>query len=177
MENVFGEPLQTHNAFINLVGSIESSLSDHMSESTLERLWGYSTRSCDAVSMRTLNVLAKYVGAASWNDFCRCHKENSVRESEEITGEFIDVSTLVPGTVLRLGWMPDRIIEIRYLGNYRFTVLKSVNSNIVPGDSFSCIHIKMGRELYLDKYARNSDSEVSYVVGQSNGITTAEIIA
>lgn len=68
VENLFDEPLQTHNSFIRLVGGIEDALNEHMSESTLERLWGYSTRRCEVVSVRTLNVLAKFAGSSSWDE-------------------------------------------------------------------------------------------------------------
>ena len=44
VQDVFGDSLQTHNAFIALADSVERALHEHMSESTLERLWGYSTR-------------------------------------------------------------------------------------------------------------------------------------
>ncbi len=179
VENILGEPLQTHNAFISLVGEIESAVNDHMSESTLERLWGYSTRRCDVVSVRTLNVLARFTGAASWDDFCRTYRENAERESEELElrGDFLDVTTLAADTVIRLGWLPDRIIEARYLGEHRFEITASQNSSLQPGDRFSCLQIQKGRQLFLDKFTRSgSESETCYVVGQDHGITTLQII-
>ena len=44
VEEKYGEPLETHNGFILLVGAIEAEVREHVSESTLERMWGYSTR-------------------------------------------------------------------------------------------------------------------------------------
>lgn len=177
VERVLGEPLLTHNAFINLVCAIERAQNDHMSESTLERLCGYSTRSCSAVSLRSLNVLSRFVGVSSWEDFCRKCKEETGRESEEILGEYLEVSSLAPGTRLRLGWLPDRIIEVEYLGFCHFRVASSINSSISAGDEFSCLQIRKGRELYLDKYRRcGSAKETYYVVGQLHGITTLEIL-
>lgn len=58
VEDAYGKPLETHNAFILLVDAIEARVREHLSESTLERMWGYSTREADAISLRTLNVLS-----------------------------------------------------------------------------------------------------------------------
>ena len=69
VEEAFGKPLESHNAFISLVGAIESAVREHLSESTLERMWGYSTRETNAISLRTLNVLSRYVGSSSWKGF------------------------------------------------------------------------------------------------------------
>lgn len=176
VEHVVGKPLMTHNDFLSLVDAIGDAQNDHMSESTLERLWGYSTRNCEAVSVRTLNVLSRYVGASSWKGFCDGLGSTSPKESEEIAvGEFIDVSALDSGAVLKLGWMPDRMITIEYQGEFRFRVLNSENSSISPGDSFSCYQIRKGRELYLEKYMRSDSDKMScYVVGQNHGITFIE---
>ena len=44
VEEAFGIHPATHSEYIELVSAIESTLKEHVSESTLERLWGYSTR-------------------------------------------------------------------------------------------------------------------------------------
>ena len=61
VEQRFGNPLDVHSDFLQLVAEIEKELREHISESTLERVWGYSTRGYNSVSLRTLNVLAKYI--------------------------------------------------------------------------------------------------------------------
>ncbi len=65
-----GLALDTHFHFIQLVAELEKELREHMSETTLERVWGYSTRGYDTVSRRTLDVLSRYVGAKNWDDYC-----------------------------------------------------------------------------------------------------------
>ncbi len=64
-----GLALDTHFHFIQLVAKLEKELREHMSETTLERVWGYSTRGYDTVSRRTLDVLSRFVGAKNWDDF------------------------------------------------------------------------------------------------------------
>ena len=177
VEEKYGKPLETHNGFISLVGSIESEVREHVSESTLERMWGYSTRGTEAISLRTLNVLSRYVGAASWKDFCADLKQSSRVESEEFSGDSIVSSTLAAGNRLKLGWLPDRLITVEYLGRNRFVVIESLNSSLKPGDSFECIQIQAGRPLYLDRFRRaGSESEARYVAGERSGLTLVKVL-
>ena len=177
VEEQYGKPLEPHNCFISLVGAIEAEVREHVSESTLERMWGYSTRGTDAISLRTLNVLSRYVGSSSWKGFCSDLKLSSQVESEEFSGDSIVSSTLVAGNRLHLGWLPDRLITVEYLGMNRFVVIESINSSLQPGDSFECIQIQAGRPLYLDRFRREgADGEARYVAGERNGLTLVRIL-
>lgn len=177
VESVFGQPLQTHNAFIALVDSVEATLREHLSESTMERLWGYSTRGTEAVSVRTLDVLSRYVGADSWSDLCKKLKAASPIESEEFSGESIISTRLEPGSRLQLGWLPDRLVTVTYLGQNRFVVEESLNSSLNPGDSFECLQLQVGRPLYLDRFRRSgSANETRYVAGEKSGLTSIHIL-
>ena len=177
VEETFGQPLETHNAFLALVDSVDATLREHLSESTLERLWGYSTRCAEAVSLRTLDVLARYTGVASWKDFRTCLKTSSPIESEEFAGETIMTTRLQPGSRLKLGWLPDRLITVAYLGQNRFVVEESLNSSLKPGDSFECLQLQVGRPLYLDRFRRaGATAEARYVAGERNGLTSVSLL-
>ena len=177
VEEAYGQPLATHNAFISLVGVIEAKNREHISESTLERLWGYSTRGTDAISIHTLDVLSRYVGVSSWKDFCAYLKDSSLIESEEFSGASIMSSSLMKGATVRLGWLPDRIIDLEYQGENRYVVVESQNSSLRPGDSFECLQIQLGRPLYMDHFRRaGSLSEARYVAGERNGLTVVSFI-
>lgn len=170
-EEVFGGSLQTHNAFIALADSIDRALREHVSESTLERLWGYSTRGANAVSLRTLDVLSRYCGAASWKAFMEVNKGNV--ESEEFQREGLSTEDLQPGDCLILGWLPDRLVTIHLDDDRRFLVTESVNSSLQQGDSFVCGWFQLGRPLYLDHFRRcGSRKETRYVAGERAGLTT-----
>ncbi len=176
VEAVYGQSLLTHNAFIALVDTIDSALREHVSESTLERLWGYSTREADSVSLRTLDVLSRYVGASSWTDFRNRLKAESPAESEEIPADGICADDLLRGSILEVGWLPDRIVKLYYKGDYRFEVVSSQNSSLKPGDSFKCLSFQLGRPLYLDHFLRNgSDVEKNYVAGERSGLTILNV--
>ena len=178
VEEKYGEPLETHNGFILLVGAIEADVREHVSESTLERMWGYSTREAAYISLRTLNVLSRYVGASSWKGFCEELKTSSQVESEEFSGDSIVTTALAAGKRLQLGWLPDRMITVEYRGMNRFVVIESLNSSLRPGDSFECLQIQVGRPLYLDRFRRTgADGEARYVAGERSGLTLVKVYA
>ena len=169
-------PLNTHGDFQRLSAGIEFTLREHMSESTLERLWGYSTRRYETVSIRTLNVLCRFIGLRCWEDYCS-RISSGVTESELFGGSTIDTSDLTVGTRIRIGWKPDRICIIRYLGDNRFIAEKTENATMQAGDTFSCLQFQKGRELHLDDFRKADPSEkYRYVVGLNSGLTTLEIV-
>ena len=178
VEEKYGESLETHNGFILLVGAIEVEVREHVSESTLERMWGYSTREAAYISLRTLNVLSRYVGASSWKGFCEDLKTSSQVESEEFSGDSIVTAALSAGKRLQMGWLPDRMITVEYRGMNRFVVIESLNSSLRPGDSFECLQIQVGRPLYLDRFRRTgADGEARYVAGERSGLTLVKVYA
>ena len=179
IEAAQGRALHTHLDFVALTEKIEERLREHISPTTLERVWGYSTRHYDTVSRRTLDVLARYVGADGWDDYVDRLRCTAGRESEEFTDGVVNVSSLAVGARLLIGWQPDRLCEIRYLGDYRFVVERVENSALRVGDSFSCMQLQRGQELYMDCFQRAgapSEENARYAVGQSHGLTTLRMI-
>lgn len=179
VESRFGRPLHTHADFVLLTEAIEEALHEHLSPTTLERVWGYSTRHYDTVSRRTLDVLARYAERESWDSYCDYLKQTAGTESDFFTEGILDVSSLTVGTRLRLGWQPDRVCEARYLGDYRFIVESVTNGSLRVGDSFSCLQFQLGKLLYMDCFLRadeTMDSNQRYAVGRENGLTLLEII-
>ena len=179
VENKYGTPLHTHAHFVSLTEAIEVALREHISPTTLERVWGYSTRHYDTVSRRTLDVLARYTDKESWDSYCNYLKQMNGTESDFFTDGLLSVSTLSIGTRLRLGWQPDRMCEVRYMGDYRFVVEQVRNGSLQVGDTFACLQFQLGKMLYMDCFKRaNEDSkeEQRYAVGRENGLTILEII-
>lgn len=173
VERRFGKKLAVHADFQALTAVIETALRLHISETTLERVWGYSTRGYDTVSLHTLDVLAAYAEGCSWEDFCKLLQEGTNCESEYFNSEHIDSSELKEGDRLRIGWLPDRICEIRYLGENRFLAERCENSKLQAGDTFSCLQFTLGHPLTMTDLCRdNALLGPTYVVGQKNGITT-----
>ena len=179
VENKYGTTLHTHAQFVSLTEAIEVTLHEHVSPTTLERVWGYSTRHYDTVSRRTLDVLARYADKESWDNYCNYLKQMSDTESHFFTDGLLSVSTLSIGTRLRLGWQPNRVCEVRYMGEYRFVVEQVRNGSLQVGDTFACLQFQLGKMLYMDCFQRaNEDSKEGqrYAVGRENGLTLLELI-
>ena len=167
-----------HDKFAKLSNIIEERCKEHISVTTLERIWGYSTRKANNVSERTLDILAGVVGAKSWNDFCALQSRRTESELFE-TSDIINCDSIEKGTMIRLGWQPDRICVVEYLGNFRFVAVESENATIKSGDTFRCLKIQKGRELYMDNFTRCNEPEPSnaqYVVGKINGLCIVEVL-
>ena len=173
VENRFGKRLVVHADFLALVAVIEMEQRKHISESTLERVWGYSTRGYNTISLHTLDVLAQYAEGCDWVDFCeRLHAESGC-ESDLFNVECISTSDLMVDDRLLLGWLPDRICEVRYLGDNRFVAERCENSKMQVGDTFSCLQFALGKELILSNFLHaGSDIAQTYIVGQTHGLTT-----
>ena len=179
VESKYGTTLHTHAHFVSLTEAIEVTLHEHVSPTTLERVWGYSTRHYDTVSRRTLDVLARYADKESWESYCRYLKQTSGSESDFFTDGLLVVSTLSIGTRLRLGWQPDRVCEVRYMGEYRFVVEQVRNGSLQVGDTFACLQFQLGKVMYMDCFQRANEESTEgqrYAVGRENGLTLLEII-
>lgn len=176
-----GITLKTHGDFLRLVKIIEETMKEHISESTLERVWGYSTRGYDSISLRTLSLLSRFIGDEEFQAFCLRLKDEAQIESEMFVADAIVTSALEVGDRLQIGWLPDRMIAVRYLGDNRFVVETSENSSIQSGDKFSCLQMQKGREMYMDLFQRATETgapnpDARYVVGQQNGLTTLRVV-
>lgn len=182
VEKMVGTHPSTHTDFLAIVSAVEVSLKEHISESTLERLWGYSTREnkCKTVSVRTLDVLAKYCGFAGWEDFCLWLKQEQLKESELFENKSISSSSLSIGDRLKIGWQPDRICVVKYLGDSKFEVESSENTSVSPGDTFKAIQLQLGRPLYMEEFSTvdSSGKRVfgTYAVGEEHGLTTLRLL-
>ena len=176
VEERFGKPLVVHSDFLALVAIIEMEQRQHISESTLERVWGYSTRGYDTVSLRTLDVLSMYGAGCLWTKFCEELEEEC--ESTLFNIESVVAAKLSVGNRLRIGWLPNRLCEVRYLGNNRFIAERCENSKMRKGDTFSCLQFSLGKEAVLSDFRQAGTTlNQSYVIGQKNGLTVLAIIS
>lgn len=185
VEGSISFPLSVHGDFLKLSLVISQRISESISESTLERVWGYSTRHYDTVSVRTLNVLSRFIGAGSWKEFCESLKDADSGDSELFTSKVIFSKDLHVGALIKLGWMPDRLCIVRHLGDCRFIAEETTNATMQPGDTFTCHQFQKGRSVCMDHFVQGNDTfkhedlaheSLRYVVGQHSGLTILEIL-
>lgn len=170
VEARYGKPLEVHNDFVMLSDDIFRATNVHISETTLERVWNYSTRGYSSVSLHTLNLLSKYCGKDNWELFCNEQKSLS-GDSGLFDEEAVKSSDLQPGDRLKIGWLPDRVCVIRYLGENNFIAEECENSTMQPGDSFTCLQFILHQPANLENFTNSGGTHRRYTVGRENGLT------
>ena len=124
IEELVGK-MYSHSNFIHLSGLIGYKCKEHISVTTLERIWGYSTRNASKISVRTLDVIARFVDCADWEEYCkRLHDKMQMSSGIFLAPDAINSNNLVIGTRVRIAWLPDRVCEVEYLGYNHFIALK-----------------------------------------------------
>lgn len=178
IEQKFGKSLKVHNDFVLLSEDIFLNLKERISESTLERIWNYSTRSRDSFSLRSMEVLCAYCGFKNWEEF-----SDSLKNNGSDSGMFDEISIssgqLNIGDRIRIGWLPDRVCIIKYLGDNRYMAEECENSTMKPGDTFSSLQFMLHQPAALNNFSTGGTEKLTsktYVIGKNEGITILQIL-
>ena len=173
VEKVYGRRVATTRDFESLSVVIEHEIGEQLSASTLKRLWGYvGDRRVPRAD--TLDILAKYCGKKDFKEFCAWLAEENGVDSEFITTRYIRSSDLAEGDNLALGWGPDRLVRISYLGDDRFRVMSSGKSKLKEGDEFEVDAFMLGFPLYIAAIYRDGVILPAYVAGRVHGLSVLE---
>ena len=174
VEKKYGRRIATTTDFESLSVVIEHQIGELISSSTLKRLWGYVSLN-PTPRVATLDVLSRFVGHRDFKAFCNHLKESQVYASNFFTSRCQTVAELKPDTTVHIGWAPNRLVKMRYLGNYQFEVMSSENSQLMAGDRFELSEIIVGYPLYISRILRNGAYTPSYVAGQIDGINLLKV--
>lgn len=176
VEKRYGRKISTATDFESLSVVIEHETAELLSTSTLKRLWGYVSGTFSP-RKSTLDILCRFVGIRDFDSFCTSLREDKAMSSRFFTSKVIDVHSLTPGTFLLIGWAPDRLVKLEYLGGCEFVVRESENSKLSAGDRFTVASFMLGFPLYIPAlYKEGESSSVSYVAGGINGLNRLDII-
>lgn len=174
VEKHFAHPIESRTDFSLLAQEIERVTHDHIAENTLRRLWG-KIAGYGTVFTRTLDVLCRYVGYEHWKTFCTEIQNSSPRESDIVSkGTTIKVENLVSGDRIRIGWLPDRICVVEYVGGRTFKAIDAKNSTLQVGDTFECSIMIKNYPLFVDNLVHGGEHCTRYSIGLTNGLTTLE---
>ena len=165
VEKKFARRLATSADF----ASLSEDLAESLSTSTIKRIWGYVGMQVTPRTY-TLDVLSRYVGFRDWRAFRAELKDSSFSSSGYFNAERIDSDSLQAGDSFQIGWHPDRIVTLEYLGNHSFRVLASENSKLQAGDEFQAASIVKGFPLILPEILRDGKKTPSYIAGREGGI-------
>lgn len=170
VENVIGYRLVEAGDFEQLSHLLLLHTRERLSPTTLKRLWGYLSNEKVATRRHTLDVLSRFVGYRSYEDFYNHigdakDVQSGIRAEERVTTENMRL-----GQRLIITWRPDRRIVIKHLGGSRFEIIEAVNTKLCVGDTFRC-HLMIQHEpLYLDDLVHQGLPAIVYVAGQRNGV-------
>jgi len=169
VEKKFGKTVSTPADYYELSQALLS-IKRSISVATLKRLWGYVS---DIRQPReaTLDALACYVGRQGYEDFCQWLKDSTAYNSSFFLTKQLSISDLNVDETIEIGWAPNRIIHLRYLGNALFKVEESQNSKLQAGDCFETGGFVIGQPLVLPYILRDGERTPAYMAGKSGGLT------
>lgn len=174
VERKYGRRIATSTDFEALSVVIEHEINEMISASTLKRLWGYVS-SNPSPRVSTLDILSRYVGKRDYKGFCTSLILTAKKESGSFSGKYISASELEPGQDLVIGWNPNRLVTLKYMGAFRFKTISSANAQLQVGDEFETTNFSLGYPLYIPLIYRGAETLPSYIAGSVNGLTVLEL--
>lgn len=175
IERKLNRHLRTPYDFEFLAAEVQTRLHEHISPTTLKRLWGYID-GAETTRHSTLCLLAQFLGFADWDAYLASLAARTDMESETFAGEGIRSDELRAGQRVEVTWLPDRRCIFRYEGGNTYTVEEAHNAKLQTGDRFEAACFLIGKPLYADRLVRGSEQPTSYIAGKRNGIVSARIL-
>lgn len=175
IEQKYGKTLGTTTDFEEFSVHLSHDTGQNVSASTLKRLWGYVNDS-HKPRMFTLDILAQYLGHANYYAFVSWLKTSTRYNSSFFNAKQLISNELDAGTEVEIGWSPNRLVRLRYVGESRYEVVLSQNSKLVPGDSFVTGCFIKEQPLYQPYIERPDGRTAPFVAGRNGGLTIINVI-
>lgn len=173
IEKVAGEVTKSPSGFAILADKMAKEKKIYVSDSTLKRIFGYVS-GYNRPQTATLDALSKYAGYKNWADFCSSIGKIHYESSDYYTHNTLQTNVLHVGQELELTWFPDRFLTIKYLGEQKFIIEKSVNSKLKDGFTFKCNMFIIGEPLYF--YEVNDVKNNDYKAARQGGLSTYDVL-
>ena len=145
---------------------------DRLGVNTLKRLLGYA-KSPITPRKTTLNALAHYLGAPTWEALTGTQPVES-----DWTEKAFFADEIREGAVVEASWLPNRHITLLCIGENCFRVTESLNGKLQVNDEVTIFSFRLGYPLQVFHVVRNGElirdetgNELSYVAGRQNGLT------
>lgn len=154
---------------------LKNKYSAAVSASTLKRLYDYVGDE-HKPRMTTLNALSRYIGHPDFSGFVAWLKTSPCYNSSFFNADQLMSSDLRCGDEVEIGWSPNRMVRLEYLGNSRYTVIESRNSKMLFGDIFVTGCFIAEQPLYLPFLERDSERTPPFVAGRNGGLSIVRIL-
>ena len=175
VEQKYGRQLTTTSDFDNFAATLKKKYPTSVSSSTLKRLWGYVN---DTHNTRkyTLDTLAQYLGHTNFDAFVAWLKKSTRYNSSFFNAIQVHSNELQIGQHIQIGWSPNRLLTLEYLGNSEFEIIKAENSKLLKGDRFVTGCFIKEQPLYLPYIERNGGRTSPFVAGRNGGISVIQLL-
>ena len=172
VEGRIGGKPYSHGDFTKLANEIFEESKDMISPTTLKRLWGYLKQESATPQVRTLNVLAAFVGHKDWEGYCAYQDGRDDYSSEFVKHHTQHCFLMKAGEKIRISWYPERRVVLRHEGDGDlFTVMTAENSKLEPGMTLHCETFTAEEPLLLKNVRGGSLTEAcDYLCGKIGGI-------
>ena len=176
VEEKFAHRLSTTTDYELLSFVIEREIGELISASTLKRLWGYVSYS-STPRIATMDTLSRYLGHKDFKVFCKVLRDSGAVVSSFFTSKAVESSSLAEGTRLLIGWAPNRLVRLKFLGGTTFEVESAENAKLRPGDRFETSEFILGAPLFISS-VRRSDGTLTppYVAAKTDGLNVLDIL-
>lgn len=174
VEQRYGKVLGTSNDFEAFSAYLQKANGFFVSTSTLKRLWGY-VNDKHVPRRLTLDFLSMYIGYANFNEFTLWLKTHTKYNSSFFRASMLLSNDIKPDSTVEIGWQPNRIVRLRYLGESNYEVISSVNSKLSVGDRFVTGCFIENQPLYLPFLERNGERTPPFVAGRNGGLSMVNV--
>lgn len=175
VEQKYGRVLGTSTDFEEFSFFLSKEMNVGISASTLKRLYGYVNDS-HKPRVFTLDILSQYLGHKNFSDFVLWLKTSTKYNSSFFNAGQITSNEIKVGTQLAIGWSPNRLIKLSYLGDSLYEVTYAENSKLQVGDRFVTGCFIKGQPIFLPFIERNGKRTPPFVGGRNGGLTIANIL-
>ncbi len=175
VEQKYGKILGTSTDFEEFSYYLEKETAGKVSPSTLKRLYGYVNDDHKPRTL-TLDILAKYTGHDNYLAFTHWLKTSTKYNSSFFMATQLVSSDLRKGAEIAIGWSPNRLLTLRYLGESTYEVKSAENSKLKEGDRFVTGCFIKEQPLFLPYIERDGNHTASFVAGRNGGLTIIRII-
>lgn len=174
IEQKYGKSLSTTTDYEEFSIYLKQKTSKNVSASTLKRLYGYVKDDHKPRNV-TLDILAQYIGYKNYKDFTTWLKKSTQFNSSFFMADQLISNDLQKGMELTIGWSPNRLLHLRYLGESTYEITASENSKLRVGDRFVTGCFIKEQPLFLPYIERDGKRTAPFVAGRNGGLTILTI--
>ena len=169
-----GKLLATTTDFEVFTLQLEKATGKSVSASTLKRLYGYVGDS-HKPRITTPDVLAEYLGNKNYIEYVKWLKTSVKYNSSYFKSPQLVSNELQEGAKICIGWSPNRLLKLRYLGGSVYEIEDAENSKLIAGDRFTTGCFIKEQPLYLPYIERNGERTSPFVAGRNGGLTIIKV--